>query len=78
MIHNELKEKIYECLSNVGIEMDYDDNNLNQYLQDSLVFISFVIELEEYFGVEIDETFFTEETFKTIDSLQNVVLNLLN
>mgnify|MGYP002512609527 CR=1 FL=1 len=77
MIDN-IREKVVSCLSNVGIEVEGDDINLLSYLQDSLVFVSFVVELEEVFQIEFDDASFVDETFSDMDSICNIINVLLN
>ena len=72
-----IREKVVSCLSNVGIEVESDDINLLSYLQDSLVCVSFVVELEEVFQIEFDDTSFVDETFSDMDSICNIINVLL-
>lgn len=72
-----IREKIIQCLDNIGIEMNKDQNGLLDLLQDSLVFIAFVIELEEAFGIELDETYFEEQYFRTLDDLVAAIYDLV-
>lgn len=72
-----IREKVIECLSNVGVVID-DNKELLSYLQDSLVFVSFVVELEEVFQIELDDALFVDETFNDIDTVCTVIKGLLN
>lgn len=78
MDNNTIKKTIDQCLANVGIESDDLFSNLSNYLVDSLVFISFIIELEENFGIEFNDDIFSDENFRTIDDLCDVIKSYIN
>ena len=73
----DIKHKVIECFENVGIDAS-EANEIDTLLIDSLVFISFVIELEEIFDIEINADLFIGETFKTMDSICIVLQNIIN
>lgn len=78
MDNNTIKKTISRCLENVGIEFDNTDSNLSDSLVDSLVFISFIIELEENFGIEFDDDIFSDDNFRTLDDLCEVIKTYVN
>lgn len=78
MDNNTIKKTISRCLENVGIEFDNTDSNLSDSLVDSLVFISFIIELEENFGIEFDDDMFSDDNFRTLDDLCEVIKTYVN
>lgn len=59
-------QKILRCLENMGIDVDEEDTNLSDILQDSLMFISFIVEVEEVFGIQVDDSFLVIDNLKTI------------
>ena len=69
---------INDYLENVGLERIAIDGDLIGQLEDSLIFISFVIELEETFGVEFDDRALEPERFKTIKSLIPAIVEMLS
>lgn len=70
MLENEniIKDEILECLESVGIDanlaLDSDNKNILA-LMDSLQYISFVAEIENYFKIELIDEFMIAESFKT-------------
>ena len=66
---DDTRKKVIECLDNVGISISDDESILTDYLEDSVVFVSFVIELEEMFQFEFETDTFSDDTFSTIESL---------
>ena len=59
-------------------EADDMSGDLSDYLVDSLVFISFIIELEESFGIEFNDDIFSDDNFRTIDDLCDVIKSYIN
>ena len=60
--------KILLCLENIGIELGEEEKevNLRDILQDSLLFISFIVQVEEVFGIQLDDSFLMIDNLKTI------------
>ena len=77
MNHQNIENAIVDCLSNVGIEVGKEDD-IQEYLQDSLVFVSFIVELEETFQIEFDDEFFEDEYFASVSSLAVIIEQFLN
>ena len=56
----DIKCKIIEALNNVGILVgveDFDMIDLREYDMDSIMFVSFVVDLEEIFGISIPDEY---------------------
>lgn len=62
---NELMDMLYRVLENIGIfEIDRDDNlKIRDIIQDSLTYISFFIEVEKAFDIEIPDQMYTDEIY---------------
>lgn len=79
MDSNIIRKTINQCLTNVGVEeVDDMSGDLSDYLVDSLVFISFIIELEESFEIEFNDDIFSDDNFRTIDDLCDVIKSYIN
>ena len=67
----EYEKRIAECLENVGIDIAAygEDVALGDIIQDSLVFVSFIIEVEDEFGIQLDDGFLIVDNLKTIRGL---------
>lgn len=72
------KERILMCLNNIGIYVDSLDNefNIQDYILDSITFITFIVELENMFDIEIPDMYLVPDEFKTIDDVCRVIKHL--
>lgn len=69
--------KIKEALENTGIYIeDFDaEAKLKEYLVDSLTFVSFFIEIENLFTIELPDEFYSQDMLEiTIHELINKIL----
>lgn len=55
--------------SNVGITLNQDDYNelVSDYIADSLMFVGFIVELENSFNIRIPDEYLLDETIKFSD-----------
>lgn len=68
----EMKQIVLNSLTKAGINLivsDGADIDLREYIQDSLVFISFIVELEENLGIEIPYEMLTYDSFSSLDEV---------
>jgi len=57
-----------------------DDNNdidLSEYIIDSLQFISFIVEIENKFGIEIPDELLNIENLKSLNGFSQLIENIL-
>lgn len=75
-----IKEKIIECMNNMGIVNFEDDANfkLDDYIVDSVMFVSFIIELEQMFNIEIPDEYLVVDSLQTFDDLYIMIETVLN
>ena len=58
------RQELLNCLKGAGIDLqlrDCEDVNINDYLEDSIHFISTLVELENVFGIEIEDKYLEED-----------------
>lgn len=74
-IKQEIVELVFESLHSQGFEIDVIDHIdlINDLAMDSLAFISLVVEIEAYFGIEIPDELLLIENFKCIDNITSIV-----
>lgn len=81
MKRKEIEQKLVNCLENVSIYIDVDDNvddiDLENYIESSIQFISLVIEIEKEFSIEIPDEMLDINTFKTIDMICDLLNEIL-
>lgn len=73
-----IKEEIINCFSNLGIIVDDEENNfyLSEYLVDSVAFISFLVELEQKFNIEISDEYLIQGRIESFEDVINIVEEL--
>lgn len=72
---------IVEAMNNIGLYFDYNDllnAQLMDVLVDSMSFVSFIVELEIYFGIEIPDEYLLIENLPNIEAVRNMIEKLLN
>ncbi len=76
----EIREKIIECLENLGFVLDKmseeKDVDLSEYILDSIDFVQFLVELEETFAIDIPDSMLGIDVLKSLNGLANMILEL--
>lgn len=74
-----LIDKVFECLKNLGIYVDLQDveRPLNSIIEDSLAYVSFIVELENVLGICIPDEFLTSGSFENLNDLVEALNPLL-
>ena len=81
MINDEIELKIIEALNNVGILFDateFETLSFEEVIPDSLSFISFIVELEQIFNIEIPDEFLMPERISSFASIRDMIKGLLS
>lgn len=76
----EIRSKVISALSKIYVFIDEseDENvNLESYIEDSIQFMSFIVELEEIFDVEIPAELLHFDNFKMLDDTCAILEELL-
>lgn len=71
---------IIKALNNVGI--DFEDNpdldtDLREYISSSVIFISFIVELEDILQIEFPDELLLSDTLSSLGNLCTIVEELL-
>lgn len=72
-------EQIHQALENIGVICidPLDKNtNLNELIVDSFMFISFIVELENIFEIQIPDYLLTHETISSLQGLADIIVGL--
>ena len=69
------KKKIVECMNHMGIvDFECDTNfRMDDYILDSIMFVSFIIELEQMFNIEIPDEYLIADRLQTFDDIYNMI-----
>lgn len=70
-----IKEGIVVCLDNIGVivnDLNLRDD-LNKFLPDSISYISFIVELEQYFDIEIPDEYLVDQSIQNFEDIKLVL-----
>mgnify|MGYP002623914121 CR=1 FL=1 len=79
MEKNDVKNQILQSLENIGVTGVDDiteDFNLNEIIVDSVMFISFMIDLEDSFMLQIPDRCLRKETLSSLSNLVNTIMQI--
>ena len=70
-----LREDILTCFESIGIIPYNDIENflLKDFIEDSITFISLIVELEQKFEIEIPDEYLIFDALKTFDDVVNMI-----
>lgn len=71
MEKSEIRINVLKCMENIGIFVDVNDYDivLDNYIEDSIQFITLVIEMENIFNIEIPDDLLTISNFESINKI---------
>ena len=63
-----LIDKILSCLCSLGVYVDYEDIDvpLETLIQDSLTYVSFIVELEQTLDIQLPDEFLSSSSFGSL------------
>lgn len=69
-----------ECLRNIGIFADegFETKEISEYIEDSLSLIIFIVELEQYFKVEITDDDLSANSLNSFPGIIDIISKLLD
>ena len=71
--------ELLNCMENIGIlvmEREKQDIDLSEYLVDSLMFVSLIVEVENYFQIEIPDIYLSYQTVSSLRGFSNLIETL--
>ena len=69
--------RLYNCLTNIGIFINPDENILlSDFIEDSLMFVSMIIEIEQEFDIEVSDDYFAPNRLTSLKDLEELVVSL--
>lgn len=79
MEKGEIEGKVKQCFENLGILIQDGENFLlADYIVESLTYMSFLVELEQMFEMDIPDEYLMEGRLETWQDVCNMVETLLN
>jgi acyl carrier protein len=75
---NDINEKVKQCFENIGILIESGDNfALEEYIVDSITYMSFLVELEQMFSITIPDEYLQKGRLQNRQSIVTMVDDLL-
>ena len=72
-----MRDKISQCFQTLGIVIGDEENfEIQDYIEDSVSYISFIVELESAFGIEIPDDYLVPDRLKTYQDVVQMVESL--
>jgi len=76
-----LQEQILTCFHNVGVNLpkisDGEDVDIREYIEDSLKFITAIVEIENELNIEIPDEFLIYDKFSSFNSFCDMIASLV-
>lgn len=77
MEKNDVKLKIHSAFINKGIYIDNDDMPLEEYIIDSITFVTLIIEIESVLDIEFPDELLSVNSLGTINTLSETLLDII-
>ena len=77
---DKIKNDVIEVLNELGIETEdigENDVDLTEFIVESIMFISFIVELEDKLGIEIPEELLDINSIKSLHTFSTILEELL-
>lgn len=74
------QDKVLDAIEDMGLFIkreDEEDINLQEYIIDSLQFISFIIELEKAFNIEFPDELLLYDNIQSLNGLSTLIENIV-
>lgn len=70
----DIEKKLLNCLKHVGIIVEEDElDMIEDFIEDSITFITLIVEIEQEFDIEIPDEFLSIERMATISSIKEMI-----
>lgn len=72
--------QVDKCLENIGIQTDYDKSKeyyIEDAIEDSITFISFIVELEQAFDITIPDEYLSMDMLETYNDIIYMIQQII-
>lgn len=76
----EIKQGLFKCMDNIGIILENDDDkdfDLSEYIFDSITYINFLYQIEEYFSLELNDEMFLVNSMNSFNNYCQLIQQAL-
>lgn len=73
------KQAIKNIMEEIGVDVSdigTDDVDLNEYIVDSLMFINFIVEIEDTFSIDLPDEYLDVDVLKSFDAFITLIEEL--
>lgn len=73
------KQAIKNIMEEIGVDVSdigTDDVDLNEYIVDSLMFINFIVEIEDTFSIDLPDEYLDVDVLKSFDAFSTLIEEL--
>ena len=76
----DIKQGILEALEAIGVILDENVENisLSEIIEDSIAFMSFIVELEDKFSIEIPDDWLAADRLATLADVEMLISAIIN
>lgn len=69
------KKGIIKCLNNIGVIVEDIslEEKIESHLIDSISYVSFIVELEQYFDIEIPEEYLGNQSIQNFNDIEVII-----
>lgn len=69
------KERLICCFNNIGVLFDSDEEDflISDVIEDSLMFVSMLVEIEQEFDIEIPDDYLAKDRLSSFHDLEELV-----
>lgn len=71
------KDNVITCLTNIGCIVDENTDDLKEVIEDSIMYVSFIVELEEMFDIEIPDDYLFLGAMSSISSICDMLNEII-
>ena len=72
-----MRKKILQCLEEIGCIVDEETEDLSEIIVDSVMYISFIVEIEELFCIEIPDEYLAQDNLMSVSDICVLVDDLI-
>ncbi|MDR0299276.1 MAG: hypothetical protein LBI13_04250 [Streptococcaceae bacterium] len=74
-----MMDKLMQCFENLGIFLeDIQKFDIDKDIEDSLEFISLIVEIEEVFEINIPDEYLDRKRLRNINSIKDMIVEISN
>lgn len=74
---NEITNRLIQCFERIGIIVNEGNFDISEEVEDSLMFVSMIVEIEQEFGIEIPDEYFGGDRLVSFHDIENMIESII-